>query len=809
MYYLEGRVQSVIYSDESQSFYIFRMRPDLRYETQNPKVSLGVDGSNVFRGKVIGLDLQPGTWLSLKASEVSHEKYGKQYHIDQAPFIDYWTDNSILSLLKSKGVSPYITRGLLSAAQKAQVKLSEALKDPSSLEDLGLRKEDANELYEIWTFSYTHFRVLSFLQDLEVSNRRIGGIWNHFGYDTEKILTSNPWALLEINGFEFDEVDRIAFKMGFDLSDKNLNRIKGLIFYLVNKSRFSGHVYLERKDLVKRVKSVLSSVSEPDFRTCLDDLLKDQKLKLAISDEKIAVYHPWLYDLEKKSVDMLLERKVSSSLVDAQIEEMIVTVGTEPVALSRSSMAPPVRVPVKDRSFNKERLLVDLMRMVDKWGKATKVTLSKRQRLGVLNAVTEPISVITGLPGTGKTTSLKMVVHLLKEAGVKFLLLAPTGIAAKRITSLTGESSMTIHRAFGAKKIGGKDRKSTYIGIESSSSREESDASGQSWAYSPDNPHSAEVVIVDEASMVDQHLLYRVLYSTKKTCRIVFVGDAAQLPSVGAGNILADLIQSDLFPVIHLSEIFRQESVSDIIKASHSIHKGVLPLVKGSKEFVLFNTKNDGQASQLIRQLAKKLYGQRLNFQVLSPRHGGEIGVTNLNSILRALLNPKQSSSKEIRLGGDTLREEDRIMVVRNDYDLGIYNGDVGKISRIDFKASEIEIKVHGPPVMFVRIPLGKVSATIRLAYAMTVHKSQGQEYENIIMPLMDSFGKQLQRNLLYTAVTRAKQRVFLVGSVSALKKAIKNNKANVRQTFLTERLTLETSDIKIDDVSVGDLFLT
>ena len=183
------------------------------------------------------------------------------------------------------------------------------------------------------------------------------------------------------------------------------------------------------------------------------------------------------------------------------------------------------------------------------------------------------------------------------------------------------------------------------------------------------------------------------------------------------------------------------------------------------------------------------------------------MGVTNLNSTLRSLLNPKSSSMQELKLGGSILREEDRIMVVKNNYDLGIYNGDVGKISRINQKSKEIEIKIHGPPVMFVRIPMDEAASTIRLAYAMTVHKSQGQEYDNIIMPIMDSFGRQLQRNLLYTAVTRAKQRVFLVGTPSALRKAIRNNKANVRQTFLMERLTSDSLDLEIEGVHVGDLF--
>lgn len=786
MIYVEGLVQNVVYSDEANSFYIFKMRPETSYVIGQTQNSLGeVKSSAVFRGKVIGLDLKPGAWVPLKATQTRHKKYGIQYQIEQAPFVDYWTDKSIQSVLKANGVSHYLVRMLVKNASDRDLPLREVLRCPQSLENLGMTQEVAESLYDKWSSLFSQFKALSFIHDI-IPTKKVRLVWNYFQDDVKHVLTSNPWRLLELGCFNFAEVDKIALSLGFKLDDSNPSRIEGSISSVLNDAMLNGHLHFPYDQTFNRVRSFISSVSRDTFQKAVDNLLVSQRLKASLSPDRASLYLPKFYDLERESADLLLKRRISSELSNVLKDNLVSSIG------SSEASDDPIE-------------LIDTL--LDHWSRATKMNLSDKQREGVHNAVLEPISVITGLPGTGKTTSLRMVVRVLKETGTKFLLLAPTGIAAKRITSITGESAATIHRAFGASKIERDQIQASYIGVESSVTRKSSNSFDQEWEHSPSNPHPCDVVIVDESSMLDQHLLYRILYCTKETCRLVFVGDSAQLPSVGAGNVLSDLISSGKFPTVHLSEIFRQDSVSDIIKASHAIHKGEIPSIKGSKEFVLFETSDAVKAQNLIESLVHRLYRERLNFQVLSPRHGGSVGVTNLNSTLRSLLNPKSSSMQELKLGGSILREEDRIMVVKNNYDLGIYNGDVGKISRISQKSKEIEIKIHGPPVMFVRIPMDEAASTIRLAYAMTVHKSQGQEYDNIIMPIMDSFGRQLQRNLLYTAVTRAKQRVFLVGTPSALRKAIRNNKANVRQTFLMERLTSESLDLEIEGVHVGDLF--
>ncbi|GAG61655.1 unnamed protein product, partial [marine sediment metagenome] len=265
-----------------------------------------------------------------------------------------------------------------------------------------------------------------------------------------------------------------------------------------------------------------------------------------------------------------------------------------------------------------------------------------------------PVSILTGLPGTGKTTTLRVVVKVLQDANIPFLLVAPTGIAAKRLSSVTGAEASTIHRAFGAKGIDdGGDREATYAGIVGMSSGEVgADGSNEFWGFSATQPHPAKVVICDESSMVDQHLLFRLLTCTSKKCRLVFVGDAAQLPSVGPGNVLRDLITSQVFPVTDLQEIFRQDEASDIVLAAHSIHSGTVPkFSEKSKDFTFAEVRDETKIQEAMTATVKKLYDKKINFQVLSPRHGSQLGVTNLNLRIRDLLNPKSPGLKEMRLG--------------------------------------------------------------------------------------------------------------------------------------------------------------
>jgi exodeoxyribonuclease V alpha subunit len=384
-----------------------------------------------------------------------------------------------------------------------------------------------------------------------------------------------------------------------------------------------------------------------------------------------------------------------------------------------------------------------------------------------------------------------MALTLLHEAGVQPLVVAPTGIAAKRVASVTGVTASTIHRAFKAKGIENEGgREATYAGVVGERGEGAlSDGSDEEWGYGPGKPHPAEVVVIDESSMVDQAVLYRVLSCTRPDTRLVFVGDAAQLPSVGAGNVLRDLIASEQFPTVALTEVFRQADTSPIVTAAHDIFHGRVPEAPVKSDFSLIPLADEEEVLKTILSLSEKLYGQRANFQVLSPRHAGTLGVTNLNTRLRAILNPAQHGLNEVTLGGETLREGDRVIVCKNDYKLGVFNGDVAKVNFIDKNAKEIEIKIHGPPVMLVRIPRSSAGTLLRLAYAVTVHRCQGLEYDMVVMPIVDGFAHQLQRNLFYTAITRAKKKVLLVGTHRAMERAVLNNREDARNTLFAARL--------------------
>ena len=355
---------------------------------------------------------------------------------------------------------------------------------------------------------------------------------------------------------------------------------------------------------------------------------------------------------------------------------------------------------------------------------------------------------------------------------------------------MTGAKAYTIHRAFDAKGVSDGSRESSYAGITGDSEVRVGgfDENG-SWGYGGGNTHPAQVVIVDEASMLDQHLIWRVLTCTAEYCRIVFVGDAAQLPSVGPGNVLRDLISCGKFPMVNLQKIFRQEGTSAIVYAAHSIFRGEVPECTPPSDFALVQVAGEDQALAVLLQLAQKLYDARSNFQVLSPRHQGVVGVTNLNVRIRELLNPPRPGLQEIRIGEEAVREDDRIMVVKNDYKLGVFNGDVGKVSKIDRRLKEVELKIFGVSPLYIKVPFKDVGQLIRLAYACTVHKSQGLEYDVIVMPLVDGFRQQLQRNLLYTAVTRAKKKVILVGTLTALASAVANDREDQRNTLFCDRL--------------------
>lgn len=384
--------------------------------------------------------------------------------------------------------------------------------------------------------------------------------------------------------------------------------------------------------------------------------------------------------------------------------------------------------------------------------------------------------VLTGLPGTGKTTAVRAIVRFFEEARLNFSLMAPTGIAAKRLAAVAGHSASTVHRAL--------------------------HFDGTAWGYSQSNRFITDAVIVDEMSMVDQELFYRLLSALRPGTRLVLVGDDAQLPSVGPGNVLRELIACPDVPSVRLSQIFRQSEQGEIVGSSHRINRGETPELvdpKEDTEFKFVRMSDEERVVTFIVEMASKLKARNANFQVLSPKYDGTVGVNNLNERLRDRLNPP--GQKEWRRGDQHFRLGDRLMVIRNDYKRSVYNGDVGKL--VDIGRDTLLVKIHGVDGLDMEVEFTEEAAEdkLRLAYAITVHKSQGSEFDTILLPIVREQGRMLQRNLLYTAITRAKKRVWLLGEESAMVKAIANDKVVQRNTALSKAI----SELVRAGVGLGD----
>lgn len=745
-----GRVSTVVY--QSEDYRVLKVLLDSDGEGTTSPTPVSVTG--YFPSQ----DVQVGSWVSFAAEWSNHPRYGRQLKVTRSPVsIPSWTESRVMSALGANGVGPQLRLKLKIHAQDHGVDLVELL-DSGSLDGSDWDEMTAMFILSRWRTLRTHLEGARFLSEAGVPPKAIGKLRRILGDDLEALVTSDPWVLTRLAGVSFREADEVALRLGVSLDKPE--RMRGAVMTAVRGVEQEGHLYAFTGQVMRSVQKMIPGNVTPDqVASAIRYLVQQKQLRAERhpEDNSVVLYLSWNHEMETACAEMLKQR-ISEAVPQIQPE------------VAQKALAG--------------------------WAQARDVSLTETQRLAAFRALTEPISVLTGLPGTGKTTTLQGAVSVLKDSGVPFLLVAPTGIAAKRLSSVTIAPASTVHRAFSAKgsreeEMG--ERSATYVGIVGSdhSKSGDEDTKSQTWEYGPDNHHPAQVVIVDESSMLDLHMLYRLLQGTKPTCRLVFVGDPFQLPSVGAGDVLRGLASCGAFKHTHLSEIFRQEDTSGIVLAAHDIHAGRTPDMSLS-DFTLIEAEDEQQASSIIMAEVRRLFADRENFQVLSPRHAGDAGVTNLNEVLRVTINPPSPGVVERNLAGSVVRESDRIMVVKNDYIMGVYNGDVGKVSRIDIRDKKLVVRVFSDPSQpqhEVVYDLTKGTPPIRLAYAQTIHKSQGQEYDVIVVPVLSSFGRQLQRNLLYTAITRAKKRVILVGDADAVRKAVQNNRADKRNTLLAYRL--------------------
>lgn len=731
MAYIRGRVDHVLH--QSGTYYVLSFKVE---ETDFPVR----DSIAKVSGHLCGLPkIRVGATIQLVGEWINHPKWGRQLTPrgwspwamtvgDVSRFL-----NDCMTGFEDYEVCRHIALNLGKEAYDAMSN------DPTRV--LDLFEGDAKGKVETALLQWRTARTLSalsvFLQDYELGPETVQDIFNKFGYDAIDIISKNPYRLIAVEGFPFSRADRLASRLGIPHDDPR--RMEGAVLWILRTEARQGHLFVRRGDfptlLVKLAEGEGADPFDvPDLYKALSDAALRLETERAVRiDPAAGVYLPEMH---------LYEREAASKLA---------------------------------RFLTPAEIKVDLDGFLADYQRGNQIELSDAQQDAVRKLVGNRVLVLTGLPGTGKTTVIRTFVRLFKAAGLSYSLMAPTGIAAKRLAAVTGEDAGTIHRTLG------------FTGAE--------------WGFNGRLKYNIDAVIVDEMSMVDQELFFRILDALNPTTMLVLVGDDAQLPSVGPGNVLRELIACPEIPNVRLTQIFRQAETSDIVLASHRINRGESPLHETRKpesEFQFVSISDEEKIVDLIVEMAAKLKGRNANFQVLAPKHEGVIGVNTINSRLRDKLNPENPRSKEWRAGPLHVREGDRLMVVQNNYNLNVYNGDMGKLVAVE--REDLHVRIHGIGTgsvdTYVRIPKKDAIDMLKLAYCITVHKSQGSEFDTIIMPITRSQGRMLQRNLFYTAVTRARKKVWLLGDPSAVHKAIANDKVIQRNTLFGRSITSQVQTL-------------
>lgn len=666
-----------------------------------------------------------GDRLEIKGHWVQHKRYGRQFAADGWSRIVPESVEGIERFLGSgavKGLGPALAHRVVAKFGKETMAILE--KDPQRLlevEGIGQKK-----LAVITESFYEEKQVNDIAYDLEqhgVAGRYAGRLLQKYGDDVHYVLTEEPYRMInEIDGIGFKTADQMALAYGMDRQDPQ--RLSAGLTYVLQTMTQNGHVCIPDTELVRRAAFILQADA-----LGLHDILKEaiEVGQLCTADFQgiVYVYTPEAYEEE--------------NYIARRIQDM--------AAMKPLAMKTHVQL------------------FLDRWQDSCHFELADKQREAVEKSLESGMTVITGGPGTGKTTVVQTIIRLAEQEGLRILLCAPTGRAAKRLAETTQRKAKTIHRLLIP------DGRQGRI---------------QVFEYNETKLLPADLVIVDEVSMLDMEMMYHLLSALKPQCRCILVGDADQLPSVGAGAVLHDIIASGQVPVVRLDTIFRQQEGGRIVTNAHLINSGRLPVVNEDPEFRFVEIEDEAQGAEKISALYNSELletGDKFAVQVLSPMYKNPCGVDNLNQLIQGRFNPPAEGKGELKGKNVIFRVGDKVMQKHNDYEKGVFNGDIGEIFAIQkdmvyVRYPEQDVKYEGQEV-----------DEITLAYAITVHKSQGSEYHTVIMVLVNSHAIMLQRNLFYTAVTRAKRKVILVGSKRAVQTAVQNQRTSRRFTLLIPRL--------------------
>lgn len=705
--------------------------------------------------------IDQGDYLQIEGEEVSHAIYGSQIKIKSYRIVPPTDADSMERYLGSgaiKGVGPALAKRIVKKFGEDAFRIIE--EEPERLIEIkGISERIARQISEQMDEKKGMREAMIFLQQYGISNALAVKIYDTYGMKLYQIMKENPYQLAEdIHGIGFKMADEIAAKIGIR-TDSDY-RIRSGILYTLLLASMEGHVYLPREILLRNT-GIMLQLPEEAIEVQLANLAMDKKLVIKKAEDRVLVYASSYYYAELNCAKMLME-------VDSAVDYF----STEEERAQEEEFRRQI-----------EKKLIRLQENLD-------LELDELQSQAVVESVLHGVFLLTGGPGTGKTTTINMIIRYFEREGLDIMLAAPTGRAAKRMTEATGFEARTIHRM-----------------LELNGSLEE-DGRKASFGKNQENPLEADVVIIDEMSMVDIYLFQALLKAIAPGTRLILVGDVNQLPSVGPGQVLQDLIASNAFSVVSLKKIFRQAQDSDIVVNAHKIHKGEsLSLNNKSKDF-FFLERNDVNViyKHMIQLIQDKLprYCDITPFeiQVLTPMRKGSLGVQSLNKILQKYLNP-ESKEKEEHIYGDTIfRVGDKVMQIRNNYQLeweivskynipidkgvGVFNGDMGIIKEI--YSYNQTLVVEFDDMRRVTYPFSGLDE-LEPAYAITIHKSQGSEYPAVVMPLLSGPKQLFNRNLLYTGVTRARNCLTVLGSKEIIDEMISNNNENMRYTGLEKRI--------------------
>lgn len=729
---IKGYVEHIVYRNEENGYTVFNLN--------------NADGDLTCVGKFHYIE--EGELLELTGEYTIHKMYGTQLQVTSAEVCAPEDVVSIERYLGSgaiKGVGNALAGKIVKKFREDTFRIIE--EEPERLAEIkGISERKAREI-AIQVAEKKDMRdAMLYLQKYGIATTLAARIYQHYGQNVYRVIEENPYQLADhVAGVGFKTADEIAAKVGIHTNSDF--RIRSGIFYTLLQSVNDGHIYLKQETLLWKAGELLG-VHIEHVETYLLDLAIEKKIVVKEAEDGIRVYAAQYYYMELNTAKMLHDLNIHYDLADVVLKHRISSIE-----------------------------------------KNTDLVLDDMQKMAVMEAARNGVTILTGGPGTGKTTTINAMIHFFESEGMDIFLAAPTGRAAKRMAEATGYEAQTIHRLL---EVNGNPEEETRNGFQ----------------RNQENPLEADAIIVDEMSMVDLPLMYALLDAIVPGTRVVFVGDGNQLPSVGPGSVLKDMIDSGCFPTVKLTKIFRQAGESDIVMNAHKIQRGE-PVVLDNKSMDFFFLKRQDPnviISVLITLIQKKLPpyvdAKPYDIQVLTPMRKGLLGVERLNRILQEYLNPAADGKKEKEYGDRIFREGDKVMQIKNNYQLewevatkygmtidkglGIFNGDMGIIRTIN--TYEETVTVEFDEHRLVKYPYNLLEE-LELAYAITIHKAQGSEYPAVVIPLLQGPRQLFHRNLIYTAVTRARKCVTLVGSDAVFQQMIQNTNEQERNTSLSERI--------------------